>query len=184
MIETITTLLALLTLIANIAIILTVIAWVVNKYKPLPFLAPIKQLIRKHGLLLLLIIPLSAIAGSLYYEIHANFEPCLLCWWQRIFMYPQAVLIVAALYYKTRDIVKYLIPLSILGALTSGVHYFEQTQARLAPHIDPFVTCSYGDVSCSSSYIFQFGYITIPLMTLTAFILIIIISALLHPLKK
>jgi len=184
MIETITTTLALLTLLAHVALMLALALWIVNKKKKLDFLKPVLELINKHGLIILLIIPLAAIVGSLFYEIYANFEPCLLCWWQRIFIYPQALLVLTAIFYETRDVIKYLIPLSILGSLTSLLHYTEQMQARISPNSDPFITCSFGDVSCSSSYIFEFGYITIPLMTLTAFVFIIIVSLMITHQKR
>lgn len=181
MIQAITTILGLLTLMAHIAFVLGLVLWIVNKKKKLDFLKPVLELIKKHGLIILFVIPLGAITGSLFYEIYANFEPCLLCWWQRIFIYPQAILVLTAIFYETKDIIKYLIPLSVLGALTSTLHYAEQMQARLAPNSDPLIPCSFGDVSCSSSYIFELGYITIPLMTLTAFLMIIAISLIMRP---
>jgi disulfide bond formation protein DsbB len=85
-------------------------------------------------------------------------------------------LVLTAIFYETKDIIKYLIPLSVLGALTSILHYAEQIQARLAPNSDPFVKCTLGEINCADSYIFQYGYITIPLMTLTAFLMIIIVT--------
>ncbi|OJI07225.1 hypothetical protein BK004_01645 [bacterium CG10_46_32] len=131
---------------------------------------------KNHAIIVLFLIPASAIFGSLFYEFYAKFQPCFLCWWQRIFMYPQAILAGAALAYQTRDIIKYLIPFSILGALTSALHYANQIHTRLNPLADPLVACAPGAASCSGVYVFYYGYITIPLMTLTAFLLLLIVA--------
>src|SRR5258708_5189085 len=42
------------------------------------------------------LVALAATLGSLFYSGIANFQPCLLCWWQRIFLYPQVILLFVA----------------------------------------------------------------------------------------
>jgi len=175
MFQTIVTSLAILTLAADALILLSLIALTINTFIPLPMLAPLKKMVQKYGLIVLFAIPAFSVLGSLYFSNYVGFTPCTLCWYQRIFMYPQALLMGTALIYKTRDIVKYLIPLSILGALTSALHYFEQIRAMLTP-LDPLIPCSLDGTSCSASYIFEFGFVTIPFMTFTAFVLIIIVA--------
>ncbi|MBI1961150.1 MAG: disulfide bond formation protein B [Parcubacteria group bacterium] len=169
------TVLAVLTLIADIIIVLAVLAWVVERFHRLAFLHPIKRLIRKYSLELLFIIPLIATLGSLYLSEIKGWTPCKLCWYQRIFMYPQVILVATALVRKAKGIASYLIPLSLIGALISTLHYTEQIRARLAP-LDPLVPCDLSGVSCAATPIFHFGYITIPAMAFSAFVLILIVA--------
>ena len=119
------------------------------------------------------IVALTATAGSLFYSEIAGFTPCTLCWYQRILMYPQVFLFGVALWkneYKTAD---YHIVLSILGALIAGYHYLLQIGVL------PELPCSAVgfSVSCAERFTMNLGYITIPLMSLTAFLLIILLMA-------
>lgn len=169
------TALSVLTLIADVIIVLAILAWLVERVTPLALLAPIKRLVRTYSLEILFIIPLIATAGSLYFSEIAGWTPCKLCWYQRIFMYPQVILVATALMRKARGIIVYLIPLSAIGGLISAVHYAEQLRARLAP-LDPLAPCDLTGVSCAATPIFHFGYITIPVMAFSAFSLILIVA--------
>ena len=82
-------------------------------------------------------------------------------------MYPQVILLGIAMLRKARSISYYIIPLSVIGAAISIYHYIIQ-------RLDYASSCAADGVSCASKYIFNFGYITIPVMALTAFLLIII----------
>jgi len=114
------------------------------------------------------IVSLTATLGSLYFSEIRGFTPCILCWYQRILMYPQTFLFATALYQKSRDIYKYILPISIFGMVLAGYHYYIQ----LNPN--PLVPCSTVgfSVSCSQRFTTNFGYITIPFMSLSAFALI------------
>ena len=124
-----------------------------------------------YGLVLMLIVALTATFGSLYFSDVALWTPCKLCWFQRIFMYPQVPLLALALWKRDRRIAPYILLLCVIGALFSAVHYAEQVQAALAPPADPNVPCDTSGVSCASTPFFHFGYITIPLMAFTAFVM-------------
>ena len=82
-------------------------------------------------------------------------------------MYPLVLITGIALIFKDDNVKKYVIPMSIVGGLFALYHYFVQTMSVVA-------TCSADAVSCTSKYTFHFGYITIPVMALTAFVMIII----------
>lgn len=122
---------------------------------------------RENSLFFAFLVSLIATAGSLFYSEIAGYTPCKLCWFQRIFMYPQTILFGLALFKKSKDIFYYAVPLSVIGGLIALNHYFVQ-------RMEYATSCGIEAVSCSVKYTFKFGYITIPMMALTAFCLIII----------
>ena len=165
MTEIINKLLSLGTLLAHIFLIIALILIFVKKEKNC-----IKDFFGKHGLLFAWLVTLFSTVLSLYYSEIVGFEPCSLCWWQRVFLYPQAIFLGIAYFKKEFKYSSlYAIVLSIIGgvfALYQNALYYG------APQID---TCdgSATAVSCTKLYILEFGYITIPIMSLTAFLLII-----------
>lgn len=138
----------------------------------LPQLKGIQQFVAKHSLVLMLIVATTATLGSLFLSEIAGWTPCKDCWLQRIFMYPQVVLLAIALWKKDYGIAKYILALCVIGAVLSTHHYIEQIEATFfAPPTDPLVPCDDTGVSCAKTYTFRFGYITIPMMALTGFVL-------------
>lgn len=121
-----------------------------------------------HAYPLALVVAASAVLASLFYSEIAGFQPCSLCWWQRIFMFPQAAILAMALYERDRRVGDYLILLSGLGAIVAIYHAYLQYGGT------PLGSCgtSAGAVSCAQVFVRAFGYITMPLMSLTAFALI------------
>jgi disulfide bond formation protein DsbB len=103
--------------------------------------------------------------GSLYFSEVLQFVPCTFCWYQRILMYPLVIWLGIAFYYQDLKITRYVLPISILGAVVSGYHYALQK----IPALQAFEMCSSG-VPCSGQYINWLGFITIPLLALIAFI--------------
>ena len=131
--------------------------------------------ISSNGLLLMLIVTLTAMTGSLFFSDIAGWTPCKLCWFQRIFMYPQVLLLGLAIWFRDKGIARYIILLSLLGLVIAAFHYGEQVMAALNPiEIDPDIPCDTSGTSCRSTPFFHFGYITIPMMALTAFIMNIV----------
>ncbi|MCJ8011771.1 disulfide oxidoreductase [Paenibacillus sp. KQZ6P-2] len=124
--------------------------------------------IRPYALFLAWIVSIVAVGGSLYLSEIMHFEPCKLCWFQRIFMYPQAILLGIASYKNDRKITPYAMTLSIIGGCFSIYHYAEQKIPALAKAFP----CSVG-IPCDFDYLNWFGFITIPLLALIAFILIV-----------
>jgi disulfide bond formation protein DsbB len=152
---------------------LTVIGQVIVGAVSVLLLARNKKIIgylSKKAILFSFIVALLATLGSLFYSEVAGFEPCKLCWFQRIFMYPQTILLAIALGKKNEGLAVYnSLVLSLIGAAIAGYHYLLQIGAA------PVLPCSAVGYSaaCSQRFVMQFGYITIPLMALTAFALII-----------
>lgn len=110
---------------------------------------------------------LIATLGSLYFSEVMNFIPCTLCWYQRILMYPLAVILGIAFYRNERDIYHYALPLSIFGIVVSGYHIALQK----LPYLQQFEMCKTG-VPCSKDYLNWLGFITIPMMAFAAFVII------------
>ncbi|NIK77793.1 disulfide bond formation protein DsbB [Paenibacillus castaneae] len=107
-----------------------------------------------------------ATAGSLYMSEVMKFAPCSLCWFQRIFMYPLAIILGIAYSKEDTGIVSYALPLVVIGGLISLYH----TVLQKLPHDSKLAAC--GPVSCQGDYLNWFGFITIPMLALVAFIII------------
>lgn len=116
-------------------------------------------------------ISIIATFGSLYFSEIKQYEPCELCWYQRILMYPFTVILGIAVIKKDYQISLYTMILAGIGALISTYHYLIQKVTFFADH-----AASCGRVPCTGSYINWFGFITIPFLAGTAFILIFICS--------
>jgi disulfide bond formation protein DsbB len=129
--------------------------------------------LEKNSFYLAFIIAGSATIGSLFYFEIFKIEPCLLCWYQRILMYPQFLILGLALYFKDKNIKKYIILLSAIGILIALYHNIIQINS------DINTICSINNSSsltnCSQKYIIGFNYITIPFMSLLSFVLILIL---------
>lgn len=124
----------------------------------------------EHGMLFAFIVALIATIGSLFLSEVAKFTPCRLCWFQRIFMYPQVVVLGVALWKKEKVLAIFQsLILSAVGAVFAAYHYNLQMFAKV---VKP---CSTTDpVSCAEKVVIHYGYITIPMMALTAFLMIIL----------
>jgi len=116
---------------------------------------------------------LGAVVLSLFYSDVVGYPPCELCWIQRVFLYPQLVLFGMELYKKEKSIVDFSIAFAILGSITSIYHVYVEaggTKGLACANINPASTTQ---VSCAVRYIYEFGYITMPIMALTLSLFII-----------
>ncbi len=121
-----------------------------------------------------------ATAGSLFYENIAGFAPCLLCWWQRIFLYPQTLLLFVALVWRGRDSAaaagaRLLARVNsiVLSAIGIAISIY-QTLLQAGAIGNDLLPCDASGVSCQHVYFINYGYVTIPAMALTAFALIML----------
>lgn len=110
-----------------------------------------------------------AMAASLYMSEVRHFQPCVLCWYQRIAMYPLVLVLGIAALRRDLAVWRYAIPLALVGATVSIYHY----QLERFPDQEQ-IACS-ATVPCTTIWFEQLGYITIPMMALSAFALIITI---------
>lgn len=102
-------------------------------------------------------------AGSLTMSDVFNFTPCLLCWWQRIFMYPLAILLPLAAVRRDLTVRPYLLALTLPGMAFGIWHSIVQRFPNLLGD-----SCGVGD-SCAGIWVRALGYLTIPNMALIAF---------------
>jgi disulfide bond formation protein DsbB/cytochrome c5 len=109
-----------------------------------------------------------ATCGSLFFSEVLGWVPCLLCWYQRILMYPLALVLAVGLLRRDKGIHKYALVLSIPGACVSLFHYLDQKTDL----VRALVPCTVG-VPCSADYLNAFGgVVTIPFLALIAFLII------------
>jgi disulfide bond formation protein DsbB len=108
-----------------------------------------------------------ATLGSLYFSEIRLFQPCVLCWYQRIAMYPLSLVLGIAAFTNDIKITKYVLPISVIGGLISLYHYLLEK----VPGFATIKPCSQG-VPCDVAWINWFGFITIPFLALTAFVMI------------
>ena len=126
----------------------------------------LSSLLRRHGRWLTFGVAAVAMCASLYYSEVAGFVPCQFCWYQRIAMYPLAVVgLVSALTHDERAY-RYVIPIAVIGLLLSAYHY----QMQLFP---AEATACVGGVPCSARYVDVLGFVTIPFMAGLSFISIL-----------
>ncbi len=105
----------------------------------------------------------AATLGSLYLSNIANLTPCVLCWFQRIFMYPLVLVFALALYQRKSQRLLALW-MTVIGGLVAIYHYALQHLAFL----EASAPCD-ATASCASPYLNAFGFFTIPLLSLSVF---------------
>lgn len=137
--------------------------------------------IDKHYLQLGFLVALFASIFPLVYSEIIGFIPCYLCWWQRVFLIPLVFIFPTAIWAKDRKIVKYVLPLLSVGFLISVymnlVYYFKKGAEN--------IPCDATGVSCYKHYVTEFdGYISIPMLALTAFFGLLTIVLVAHFYKK
>ena len=149
---------------SNIATVaLVVIAIAGRKRETSPF-----EFLRGSTLWLASAVAIAATLGSLYLSESVGLIPCKLCWYQRIAMYPLAVILPIAAFRKDSGVRLYAAVLAIIGAAIAGYHRFIQSY----PQFDTG-SCSAIGPSCSSPLVMEFGFVTIPYMALSGFLLIL-----------
>lgn len=125
---------------------------------------------QKYLLLFQFLISVSAIFGSLFFSEIMKYPPCNLCWYQRIFIYPIALLTLTGLYYNLKETNKFLTPLILFGLGFSIYHnliYYKVIQV--------IVACN-ESAPCTSQQLNYLGFVTIPLLSLSSFLLLLSIN--------
>jgi len=116
------------------------------------------------------LIAMTATLGSLFFSNVMGYEPCVLCWYQRIFMYPLAVILPLALFPLDRSIVRYALPISIIGLGFAVCHYLLY-MGFIPEDLQP---CGEG-ASCANVNLEMFGFITIPMLSILSYAGIILL---------
>jgi disulfide bond formation protein DsbB len=118
-------------------------------------------------LYLALLCAATASAGSLFFSEVMELPPCVLCWYQRIAMYPLVLILGVSIVRKDHGHIYYGLPLAIIGFAIAVYHNL--LYYKIIP--ESIVPCTSG-ISCTSRQIEWLGFITIPFMSLCAFSLI------------
>lgn len=119
-----------------------------------------------HAKVILIVIILGAMAGSYIQSLVIGFPPCELCWTQRLMLIPQLLVLVwAILKKKANDIIMFLLPLSVIGAVVALYQSFVQWGIG-----GSLLGCTSVGGDCAKIYVIEYGYITIPFMSFTIFV--------------
>src|SRR3989338_10705939 len=171
-------------LVLHIVLALAILLFLYHKLtkRKLPFIVyNFKNFISSNGLIFALIISIVATLGSLIYSEIIGLPPCELCWYQRALLYPQVVILAVALVKKNREVFDYVIGLNIIGIIIAGYQYIMQMINYSGPCPVGSVA---GNIGCFAKDVFEFGYITLPLMALSVFVLLVLLTYLYKEHKK
>jgi disulfide bond formation protein DsbB len=111
------------------------------------------------------VVALLAMVGSLFFSEVMGLPPCVLCWYQRIAMYPLVLIIATGILARDGRMRAYALPLCLVGLGVAVYHnllYYGVIPETLTP-------CSEG-ASCTERQIEWLGFVTIPLMGLASFV--------------
>ena len=125
------------------------------------------KLLRDNILYIAWTVALISTLGSLTFSEILHFPPCILCWYQRVCMYPQVAILTIGILFKDRLVAFYALPLVAIGWVIAIYHnllYYSIIPEAAAP-------CREG-VSCTTQYIHWLGFVTIPLLSLIGFTII------------
>jgi disulfide bond formation protein DsbB len=167
LVNTTNTLIGLGTIFLQISAIIILIALIFN-------FKGIKTWLNKKHLHLVFLIVFFATMGSFWYSNVIGYEPCLLCWYQRIAMFPMAIIFFIALMKKyAKEYISYGLALSVIGILLAGYHNIGRIINKGGN--GSFFPCTANSVSCADGYVNFLNYIDIPAMSLTIFVIIFLI---------
>jgi disulfide bond formation protein DsbB len=159
------TLLAIGSLLLLVGLIVMIVAWLTEN--------PIAAWVSNNAHIILRVIFAGAVIGSMIYSNYFGYEPCLLCWYQRIFIFSTAILLFTDDIRKSALLQRQVLLLSGAGFLIALFHNY----ITIFPEsgID---ACGTSGVSCLNLYVLQFGFVTIPLMSAIILVSGVLISVL------
>jgi disulfide bond formation protein DsbB len=163
------TFLAVLALAALAGVAVVIVLAVIGRMEP------IRSALGPGALWLAFAVALAATTGSLYFSEVVGLEPCALCWYQRIAMYPLALILGIAAWRGDWGVRRYAAPLAAIGAVVAAYHVALQRVPSL-----PSAGCSL-TAPCSAIDLERFGFVTIPVMALVAFAAVLTVLYALAP---
>lgn len=108
-----------------------------------------------------------AALGALFMSEIMELAPCVLCWWQRIFMFPLVLILALGMFPFDAKVTRYALPLAFVGLLFAGFHVL----LTLGIIPEALAPCRQG-IPCKTIQIEWFGFVTIPLLSFLAFLTI------------
>jgi disulfide bond formation protein DsbB len=164
----VTTFLAILVIAALVAVLLTLLLVAADRTRLLPgAMDAARSVIGPMALWLAAVVALVSMSGSLYLSEVAGFQPCVLCWYQRIAMYPLVVVLGIAAVRGDVGVRRYVAPVAAIGAAVSVWHIGVERLPGL-----PSGSCSLS-APCDLIWVERFGFVTIPVMALAGFLAIL-----------
>jgi disulfide bond formation protein DsbB len=131
-------------------------------------LAAVRSAIWGYELWAAFVVAAIATGGSLFFSEIAGYVPCELCWFQRICLYPLSIVTLLAALAGDFRVARYLLPLPIVGGGVSVYHLLVENRV-----VGQSASCLFSAPGgCATKWIDQFGYVTIPTLALTAFVLL------------
>jgi disulfide bond formation protein DsbB len=130
----------------------------------------IARMVGKWAITLGFLVSFAAALGSLFYSVVVGFEPCVLCWWQRVLLFPLVPIFAIALWKKDNQVFRYVAPLALGGAIIAAYQSYVYLGGG------SFLPCTAVGGACSKIYVMAFGYITIPMMSLTISLYILLFA--------
>ena len=159
------------TFVAILAIVALVAAVALLAYRLARGAEAARSLLGDSAIWLAWLVAVVATVGSLIYSGVIHFEPCRLCWYQRIAMYPLSVVLMVGAIRREAVVRFYALPLALGGAFISVWHYLTQTFPSLVGgSCDP-------SNPCSAKYVDVFDFVSIPFMAGSGFIVIAVLLA-------
>lgn len=125
------------------------------------------------------IVSITAFLGSVTFSEVLKLTPCKLCWIQRIFMFPLVFILGVGIVLKDLKVHFYVLPLSLIGLAVSFYHVL--LYRGILPESKTF--CEAG-ISCTTKYIEFFGFLSIPMMSFLAFLIITTLMFYYHSLRN
>jgi disulfide bond formation protein DsbB len=162
-----------LKIISFCAIIIIFIVFVAIILDTLKIKHPFKDLIAKYRLEMLFLISLGATVGSLLLSIYFKLAPCELCWYQRAFLFCLPVISFIALIKKDTRAYVYVYYLALIGLVFAAYHSLLQSKIFSSSNVfcDPNAV-----ISCAVPAFTYFGFVTVPIISFSVFLLISYIS--------
>lgn len=129
----------------------------------------LKRLVKAWGMLVALLTASGSVVMTLIYSEGFGIVPCGLCWFQRVFLYPQVFLLSMSLFYKEKIAARYGLLLSIPGLVVALYqHYLQMGGSQ-------FVACPTSGADCSKRFLFEYGFVTFPLLSAILFLFLIVL---------
>lgn len=177
-VETFSLLFALLALLCWVIVAAIVVGAIIRRVRPepSPVLEQLRDDIGRFALTAAWAVAAVTTFGSLYYSESQGYVPCQLCWFQRICIYPFAVILAIAAWRRAAAIRIYAIPVLAIGVVISIYHAW--LQAYPPSSGSSFCTL---DAPCTERYVWEFGFVSLPFMALSAAVLMITLLSVARP---
>ncbi len=169
---------AMLALLCWVAVVAIGIGALVHRFasREISMLESLRSDIARIALPLAWVIALVTMLGSLYYSRIQHYVPCELCWYQRICLYPFAVILGIAAWRRDAGIRIYAIPVLAIGAVVASYH----TWIQAYPPSNGTSFCT-ADAPCTLRYVWEFGFVSLPFMALSACCCMIVLLLIARP---